>query len=160
MSLKKIRQVKADKGFKIGDLILYGAVAVLIAALFLTFFLTSDTTPAQGFQITYNGNAVFRYDFYEEKYAVLRAENIEIVSESEEELLLVFYTDGRGGYNKITVDKGNRSVRVTDADCSARKDCVYMPAVSDNSSVIVCMRHSMVIEPLDYEIVDDGIILT
>ena len=34
MSLKKVAQVKNDKGFKIWDLIIYGAVILLAAALF------------------------------------------------------------------------------------------------------------------------------
>ena len=33
MSLKKIEQVKADKGFKIWDLVIYGVVLALTAVL-------------------------------------------------------------------------------------------------------------------------------
>ena len=42
MSLKKVEQVKADKGFKIWDLIIYGVIAVTVAVLFIVIFATKD----------------------------------------------------------------------------------------------------------------------
>ena len=51
MSLKKIEQVKKDKGFKLFDLIIYGVVAVLVAVLFIVVFTTRDASPLTGVRI-------------------------------------------------------------------------------------------------------------
>lgn len=160
MSLKKIQQIKADKGFKIWDLLVYGVIVLLVAALLLSFFLTADRSPAEGIRITYRGETVFEYVYGDDTYRILSEDNIEILSDTADKLTLDFYTDGKEGYNRVVIDKANKTAKVTEADCSARKDCVYMPAVADHSTFIVCMRHSMKIEPLDPVTVDDGTILT
>ena len=51
MSLKKVRQTKADKGFKIWDLIVYGAIIALAVVLFIVVFTTRDTSPLSGIRI-------------------------------------------------------------------------------------------------------------
>jgi len=43
MSLKKIQQVKKDKGFKIFDLIIYGIIILTVAVLFIAIFATRNT---------------------------------------------------------------------------------------------------------------------
>ena len=45
MSLKKVREVKSDRGFKIFDLLVYGIIAALIVALFVTLFAVKDRSP-------------------------------------------------------------------------------------------------------------------
>ena len=63
MSLKKIEQVKADKGFKIWDLVIYGVVLALTAVLFVVIFTTRNTDPLTGVEITVRGEIVFEYEF-------------------------------------------------------------------------------------------------
>ena len=43
MSLKKIEQVKKDRGFKIFDLIVYGAVIVAVIVSFVVIFTTKNS---------------------------------------------------------------------------------------------------------------------
>ena len=43
MSLKKIEQVKRDRGFKIPDLIVYGAVIVAVIVSFVVIFTTTNS---------------------------------------------------------------------------------------------------------------------
>ena len=45
MSLKKIEQVKKDKGFRLFDLIIYGVIVLTVAVLFIVIFTTRDTDP-------------------------------------------------------------------------------------------------------------------
>lgn len=148
MAIKKIEQIKEGKWFRVWDLVAYGVIVVIIAALFLALFLSRDTSPADGIKISYNGTAVFTYDYASGKPEVLSESNIEIISDTDEKLTLIFYTAERKGHNTVVIDKVKKSVKVTEADCSTHMDCVYMPALTDKSSIISCTPHFMLIEPL------------
>ncbi|MGN0808322.1 MAG: NusG domain II-containing protein [Candidatus Coproplasma sp.] len=150
MSFKKIEQVRKTKYFKPWDILLYGIIALVIAALFLTVFLSSDKTSANGFTIRQADKIVFTYYFDSDRYEYSLTDGIITVdSEDESSLNLTVYAQDKSGFNKIRVDKANRSVAVVDADCSLfRKDCVHTPALTDGSSIISCLPHNMYIEPL------------
>lgn len=158
MAIKKIEQIKKGKWFRIWDLVAYGVIVAVTVALFLGIFLSRDKSPASGIKISYNGVPVFTYDYSSDKYEI-SAENVEIVSDDSQKLTFVFYTQGKRGYNRIVIDKEEKSVKVVDADCSTHKDCVYTPALKDNSSIISCPPHSMLIEPLVRTMDDDGNII-
>ncbi|MGN0813332.1 MAG: NusG domain II-containing protein [Candidatus Coproplasma sp.] len=150
MSYKKIEQIKKTKYFKFWDFLVYGIILLVIAALFLVVFLTGDKTSANGFIIRQANKVVFTYYFDTDKYEYSMTDGrIVIDSEDESSLNLTVYTQDKSGYNKVKVDKINNSVKVEDANCSLlRKDCVYTPALKDNSSYISCLPHEMYIEPL------------
>ena len=63
MSLKKIEQVKKDKGFKIFDLIIYGVIIITVAVLFIVVFTTRNTDPLTGIKVYVNSEIVFEYEF-------------------------------------------------------------------------------------------------
>lgn len=159
MSLKKIRQVKNSKWFRIWDLIVYGAVIVVIVALFLAFHFTKDTSKADGVRILYKNETVFEYYYSADDYKIVKEENVSIESESAQKLTLTFYTDGKKGYNEVVIDKVEKSVKVTDADCSLRKDCVYTPEIKNSSGFISCSPHMMTIQPFNPKTDDDGNII-
>ena len=152
MSLKKVDEVKADKGFKIWDLVIYGAIAALVVALFIALFETRDSSPLKGIQISVKGEVVYEYDF--EKGEVSRADCVQ--TQSEEGSLITLRVEAGGGYNIIEVNK-NGWVRVTDADCSS-KDCVYTPKITDSGGIIYCHPHALRIIPYDYDI-DNGTLI-
>lgn len=150
MSQKKIEQVKKTKYFRPWDILVYGIILLVIVALFLIVFLTGDKTSANGFTIRQGERVVFTYYFDTDRYVYTLTDGvIKIDSEDEGSLNFTVYTGDKSGFNKIKVDKLAGSVEVVDADCSLlRKDCVYTPALKDNSSVISCLPHEMYIEPL------------
>lgn len=150
MSQKKIEQVKKTKYFRLWDILVYGIILLIIASLFLVVFLTGDKTSANGFTIRQANKVVFTYYFDTDSYEYNLTDGvIAIDSEDESSLNFTVYTRDKSGFNRIKVDKVNNSVEVVDADCSLlRKDCVYTPALKDNSSVISCLPHEMYIEPL------------
>lgn len=150
MSQKKIEQVRKTKYFRIWDLLVYGVVLLVIAALFLAVFLTTDNSSANGFTVRQRDKIVFTYYFDSGKYEYSLTDGVVTVEEEDEETLKITVRTADGnGYNKLEVDKANKSVRVTDANCSLlKKDCVYTPALSNNSSTISCLPHEMYIEPL------------
>ncbi len=153
MSLKKVRQTKADKGFKIWDLIVYGAIIALAVVLFIVVFTTRDTSPLSGIRIYSKGAAVFEYSFESGKYQKLsEAADLEISDEGDKLIIKISCSEG---YNVVELGKSGY-VKVTDADC-ANKDCVHMHDIVDNSSAIYCTPHGLRIVPYEFE--DDGIII-
>lgn len=159
MSLKKINQVKNSGWFKFLDIIIYVAMVLVTLALFLAFYFTKDKSPAEGIRISYSGRNVFEYYDSNGEYKILDGDNIKIESENSQKLTLTFYTDGKKGYNRVVIDKVEKSVKVTEADCSMRKDCVYMPEIKDNSGFISCSPHMMTIQPFNPKTDDDGNII-
>lgn len=150
MSQKKIEQVRKTKYFRLWDLLVYGIVIAVVVALFLTVFLTTDKSPTSGFVVRQKDKVVFTYYFDSDKYEYSLTDGIICVDEEDSSVLkfTVRVKDG-DGYNKVEVDKLNKSVKVTDANCSLfKKDCVYTPAIKDNSTTISCLPHEMYIEPL------------
>lgn len=155
MSLKKIEQIKEKKWFSLWDLIAYGAIIVIAVVLILAFTSGGDKSQMEGFYLSYGGERVFTYDFENRKSTVLSEENIEIIKEGENGFTVRFYIDGKSGYNDIAVDIGKRTVTVTASNCSTHKDCVYTPALKNNSSTpIICTPHALTVCPLKF--IDDG----
>lgn len=159
MSLKKVEQVKKDRFFKIWDVLIYGIIAAAVVALFIAVTLTSDKSTLTAIDVYYNNAMAFSYDFETDEYKINLPQNIKVERDGAQALEIVFCTDGGSlyeprDYNVIVIDKAERTVSVTDSDCSNRADCVYTPALKNNSSLIVCSPHHLRILPSDYE--DDG----
>ena len=49
MSVKKIEELKNDKGFKKTDVLVYGALVLLIAVFLTVALVLRDDTPLKGF---------------------------------------------------------------------------------------------------------------
>lgn len=155
MSLKKIEQIKNSKWFSIWDLIAFGVILITAVALILVFTLRGDKSALSGFEISYRGEQVFTYEFGGEK-RILDNERIK-VEDGDGGFKVHFTTDDKKGYNTIWVNTKNKTVDVTDSNCSMRKDCVYTAKMTNNSSQIYCLPHGLTILPL--KIVDDGNII-
>ncbi len=159
MSLKKVNQVKKDRFFKIWDILIYGIVAVVIVALFLAVTLTQDTGALTGINIYYQDALAFTYDFDEDEYEIRLENNIRVEAENSDHITLIFCEnggsfDGPTDYNIIEIDKRERTVQVTDADCSNYRGCVYSQPLGETSRPIMCPTHNLRIEPSGY--IDDG----
>ncbi len=154
MSLKKVSQVKADKGFKICDLIVYFAIVIIIAVIFIAVFVTKDAGPLKGIRIYSAENLVFEYDFTSGEYKNLSPETV--TAESGENKLVIKIISN-GGYNVACIDTKERTVKVIEADCGKR-DCVYTAAITDSGGMIYCSPHRLRILPFDFE-TDDNIII-
>lgn len=152
MSLKKVAEVKKDKGFKIWDLIIYGTVLLLAAALFIAVFATRNTDPLSGIRISVRDGVfseykvVFEYNFTTEP--VYDSDTVEV--EENGNILKVTVRTQNNGYNIIEIDKSARTATVTDANCKSRR-CVYSPSITDNNRDIHCDTHGLKIEPFAYD---------
>lgn len=146
MSLKKVEEVKADKGFRIFDLVIYGVVAVLIAVVFIAVFLTRDNDPFDGVRVYVRNECVYEYEFGEGG-KVLKDTVEEVVEDGKVTVTVNIAGDG---HNVFEIDLEKRSVSMVKADCSISPDCVYMPAITDNNKFISCEPHQLMILPLNY----------
>lgn len=154
MSLKKVTEVKADKGFKIRDLAVYGAVILIIAVIFIAVFVTRDTSPLKGVKIYTDEVLVFEYNFTNGEY---KNSSLETVTVTPAENSLKIKITANGGYNVVEINIKERAVKVTEADCGKR-DCVYTAAITNSSGMIYCSPHKLRILPYDFE-ADDNIII-
>lgn len=156
MSLKKIEQVKNSKWFSIWDLVAFGVILITAVALILAFTLGRDRSQLSGFSVSYRGETVFTYEFGGEK-RILKDGYIE-VKEGDGGFTVKFTTEDKKGYNTIWVNTKDKTVDVTDSNCSTRKDCVYTAKLKNNSSPpIICTVHGLTVSPLKF--VDDGNII-
>ena len=142
MALKKIEQVKKDRGFKLFDIVIYGAVLVLVAVLFIAVFTTRNTNPLTGVKVTYRAQVVFEYEFGGGIKTL--SEQIEI-DEDGEGITLTVRTDN--DYNVIYVNKSKKTVKMKDANCKG-KQCLYFAEIKNNSGCIICEPHGIRVEPL------------
>lgn len=155
MSLKKIEQVKQDKGFRIFDLIIYGVILITVAVLFIVFFTTRDTSPLTGIKVYAEAKVVFEYEF--DKTPVYS----ETVTESDVEedgKSLTVTVRTKGGVNVLYIDKEKRTVKMQEADCKG-KQCLYFRPIDDNNKFIYCSPHGVRVEPLIKDLDSPDIIL-
>lgn len=152
MSLKKVDAVKADKGFKIFDLIIYGGVIALAVILFTVLFVTKSNDQVNGFRIYLNNTVVYEYSFNSgEKF---RDKCVQTV-EDNEKLVITVSADG-GEFNTVEIGKDGY-VKMINANCG-KKDCVYTPELSV-SGIIYCPPHALRIVPLNLDEDDGNIII-
>lgn len=133
--------LKNSKPFKKFDLLVYLSVLVLIFSLFLCYN-TCSGGEIEKLSISRGGTTLFVYDFSDGTYEIF-SENVSV--EESGVLTVTVLTEDRTGQNVVEIDKNEKSARVTDADCSARKDCVHSPAIKKAGASIVCVPHGLVI---------------
>jgi hypothetical protein len=159
MSLKKVEQVKGDRGFKIADIIIYVAIIVITVALFVVLALTRDKSPLKGTRIYLNNSAIFSYSFESDKYEIVDSDKIIILNNDSEQLVLrvVLGADGND-FNEVTISKKEVWVDVTATDCSTSSDCMYMDKIVDGGGWIYCAPHNVKVLPYNYT-PDNGVII-
>ncbi len=160
MSLKKVEQVKSDKGFKIWDVIIYGIIIALVVVLFIVVFAKRDTSPLKGVRFKYVNEIVYEYDF--EKGEISRNQAYVEITEDTDEKLVLRVSLADGGYNVVEINKSGL-VRIISANCP-KQDCVYgntffNSEIKDNSGYLHCLPHNFQILPYGYDIDDGNIII-
>ena len=141
MSLKKVEQVKKDRGFKLFDLIIYGAILAAVIVTFIAVYVTRDTSELSGIRVYAKAEIVFEYDF---SSASSFSEGVE-VKEDGDTITVTVNLDG--DLNVFKIDKSKHTVKMTEANCHG-KHCVYSREISNNSSIIYCSPHGLKIEPM------------
>jgi nitrite reductase/ring-hydroxylating ferredoxin subunit len=142
-----IENIRKSKPFKICDLIVYAALILFVAALFLYFIiLPTINTDTVGFCVSKGGKTVLTVknltcSVNDEFVWLVESEKV------DENLRVTIFTDQtKLGYNVI-IFYANGSAKVVESTCSHSKDCTFSPAIK-NSGVIYCAPHDLKIEPL------------
>lgn len=157
MSLERVDKVKAERGFRIWDLAVYGVIAALIVLFFCLFVFWADKSQLTGVKISctqsFDTKTVFTYDFRKDEYRLLDGEHIAVTENNSRTLTLTYYADGeKTQYNRIVIDKEGRSVWVESANCP-NQQCVHFGKMTNSNQFISCSPHGyMVIEPQNYEV--------
>ncbi len=155
MSLKKVEQTKKEKFFRPWDLLIYGVVIAVTVALFIALIYIGTDTDDGYISAYYDGEVVFTYSFESDELDICMESNVKVESDADGIITLIFCTsdgsieDGRyEDYNAIEIDKALKTVKVTDTDCSGRKDCMRM-GIGEGyvSELIYCSPHSLLVQP-------------
>lgn len=150
MGTQRIKFVKEKKPFAPLDVIVYAALAVLVAVLFAVFVFGADKTPLTGIRFVYGEETVFTYSFADGASVSAGWEDRIAVEEEGDLVRVTFYADAeKTEYNVLAIDKAQRMAKMEDANCSRRKDCMYMRPIETVSGVIVCVPHGLKITALN-----------
>lgn len=145
MEKEAFETVKLSKPFKLGDLFIYGGVILIILAIFLAVLLPKKNQ-TNGF-IVYNGDSVvLTYEYDSDKLSI-KDEFADSVVVATNGNITVYLDENKTEFNTFAIDKKEKSVKIVDANCSVKKDCVHTPAMS-NDGAIICMPHQLKIVPL------------
>lgn len=142
------RRIKNSKVFAKSDLIVYSLVFVVLAILFLTFTIFNTPTTSKGFTVTLNDKTVLTYSNEQKNITVLDDFKGFVIVEQDANLFnITIYTDkDKLHFNKLTIDTVDNVANVTESNCSASKECVHMPKIS-NQGFIYCAIHGLKIIP-------------
>lgn len=150
--MKNREMIKRDKicAFRIADVLVYSAVALLVFLLFLCFVILPNESSYDGFKITLNGEEIFLLKYKDGSYKQRDFDGEIDISESEnEELTITVFCDAeKTEYNVLLVSLKDKTVKVTESNCSIKKDCVHSPSVNGTNTVIACMPHGLKIVAL------------
>ena len=150
MSLKKIEQIKQqDKGFKLFDILIYAAVILIVAVLFIALFTTRDTSSLTGVQISVKAQVVFEYQFGDEN-PLTCAEGVEWNRDGEGITITV---DIDGDKNIIYLNTAKKTAKMIEANCRT-KQCTKFPTMTKNSDFIYCSPHGLNVQPLKKDLDD------
>lgn len=160
--MKNREMIKCDKirAFRIADVLVYSAVALLVFLLFLSFVILPNTSDYNGFKIIADGKEIFTLKFkdgtYEQKDF---SGQIEVLPQENGELIITVFTNAeKSEYNVLLVSLTEKTVKVTESNCSIKKDCVHSPKIDGAGKMIACMPHGLKIVALggDYLPVTTG----
>lgn len=137
---------KTDKPFKSGDVVVYIAVALCLAILFLSVLQSTDKTGGEPISVIKvvdmsSGQTIFAYDVLTGKIQTEPSESRTMSVDRQADKIVVTVTYKQQGKNVFTIafDGGNVSVEMTDATCGFHKDCVRsFGKIGNANEVIVC----------------------
>lgn len=146
MSLKETKQVRNNKFFSRWDLIVY-AVLLLAVVLSVSLLLvyTSEPSRIDYLEIRSDGDRIAVYDFESRALQAETGKESLFSTETQGDETRIFIYTAEGGFNLLTVDNAERTADMSDADCSAGKDCTLMH-IRRAGQTIVCVPHGLVIE--------------
>ena len=140
---------KDEKAFYKRDIIVYIALILLIASLFLIFVLPANKN-SDGFIVSRNGITLVSCYFTDESSIIINQDYKDLIEQDKtsDGYSVKIYTDStKSAFNTIYFNIVERSAKVTESNCSERRDCYYAPKIKNNGS-IYCSPHDLLIKPI------------
>lgn len=116
--MKQTKQMKKNKFFKAGDLLI---LLILLVSIALTLWLVLKPKNASVVEIYKNGELYMQASLYENKKIVV----------------------DKNGRNIVEIKDGY--VRIIEADCVGQ-ECVHTAPIGKNGGVIVCLPNQLVVK--------------
>ena len=88
-----------------------------------------------------DGKEVATY-LYDGELSIKDVSYKDLIVLGEDNTITIYLDQSKTHFNKIKVDKKQRTAKVIDANCSTSKDCTFTPALKGNSA-IVCVPHKL-----------------
>ena len=140
---RSIKQLKQDKPFVKGDIIIYGVILTVIVILLCIFLIPQKQNGAKlkGIEIYYEETLIYSYDFATEIGIESEYEKCSVVERKNGNITEVTIKVPEGE-NVLAIE--TNKVYMQDADCSPFPTCVnnFAPLRS-GGSVIICMPHKI-----------------
>ena len=144
MKIERIKTVKESKIWRPWDLVIYGAILLVVAVAFIVIAAkNSSNKEIIGVEISYKSEVIGVYTLQGGWLQYAEVATIKI-TESKDEAVIKITTER--GYNELTVKKATGHAYMTSADCSG-EDCTKMK-IEKSSDVIICVPHGITVKPL------------
>lgn len=138
------QSIKESKPFFKKDLIVYLLVILLTVSFIVIVNITS--TPNDKVECLYNGQKVFDYDFAVNNLKLYSVDGVTVTQNTDGDALYLTLTYSDGGFNKVKLDKKQKSASVSESNCSQSKDCVHSPAIVKSGQSVICVPHGLVLK--------------
>lgn len=153
-------KIKNNKLFKKTDILVYAVLFLLVAVLFTVFVIFPKTAKSNLITASLNNKEIFRYNFADNTYTEYEFDGkIEITESENARFLKIFFGKDCKDFNTVCIDLKNKTVSVTESNCSIRKDCVHSTPITTNGGIIICMPHALKITCNGYRPVSTGGVL-
>lgn len=136
-AIDNIKDIKASKPFKKGDIIVYAVIVILIVVLFIVFMNIKSKQDLESVSVYIDDIQMFEYNLDSDIYDIFD-ERISI--EGFGDILKVRVNLDKGEYNIIQIDKANKRVNMLESSCKTG-DCVKASDIKDGGGVIICLPH-------------------
>ena len=139
--MKNARSFKEEKFFKKGDVFVYVAIAVIIAAIFSVALFTGKEEGMTSAEVYFGETAIYVYSFTQRTGEITEAGKQYASAEEKDGIVFVTINTEKG---KNVVEIGADYIKMADADCSRHPDCVerFLPLEKGNGA-IVCLPHDI-----------------
>ena len=145
-AIDNVKYARRDKPFKTGDIVVYVAVALVIAVLFLAFFTDGGEEKITVVKVIdmQTQEVLFAYNAARDDYVINANERgWEIAVDKTNGKLTVTFSkdfDGDRRFDEMTITTGGDfSVKMTNSVCGFHQECVKnFPAITRPNGSIVC----------------------
>ena len=136
--------IKNSKLFKPFDIVIYLIIFFLLITLFFVFVIIPKKS--SGFVINVENKFAFAY-YFETGLYIGKNPNISLDKEEDNDFvyLTIFLDNKKEEYNKLKIDKKNKTICVIESNC-LNHDCEHFSPIKDKGSII-CLPHKLVITP-------------